>query len=250
MRRSSAGRRSAGMEGDAAMSQRIRQRTRQCRGDASYGSGGAAPTRAPAAPSYPEALTIDRRLRMDTSQSLDGLKVAILACTGFEQVEMTEPRKALQQAGADTKLVSAARSPIQGFNHDKPADKFDVDLTFEEADPAAFDAVLLPGGVMNADMIRMNEAARQFVQAIDRADKPIAVICHGPWLLVSAGLVKGRNLTSWPSLQDDIRNAGGTWTDQEVVRDRNWVSSRKPQDIPAFNQAMTELFSQHQHAPA
>jgi protease I len=103
---------------------------------------------------------------------------------------------------------------------------------------------------MNADMIRMNEAARRLVQAVDRADKPIAVICHGAWLLVSAGLVKHRRLTSWPSLQDDIRNAGGTWTDQEVVRDRNWVSSRKPQDIPAFNKAMTDLFAARQHAPA
>jgi protease I len=187
---------------------------------------------------------------MDSSHDLGGLKVAILACTGFEQVEMTEPRKALQQVGAATQLVSAARGPIQGFHHDKPADKFDVDLSFEEADPARIEAVLLPGGVMNADMIRMNEAARRLVQAIDRADKPIAVICHGAWLLVSAGLVKHRRLTSWPSLQDDIRNAGGIWTDQEVVRDRNWVSSRKPADIPAFNQAMTELFAAHQHTPA
>jgi protease I len=187
---------------------------------------------------------------MDTSPSLSGLKVAILACTGFEQVEMTAPREALQQAGADTKLVSSAHGQIQGFHHDKPADKFDVDLTFEEADPANFDAVLLPGGVMNADMIRNSRAARQFVQAIDHVDKPIAVICHGPWLLVSAGLVKGRDLTSWPSLQDDIRNAGATWADQEVVRDGNWVSSRKPQDIPAFNRAMLELFASRQHSPA
>jgi protease I len=176
---------------------------------------------------------------------LHGCKVAILACTGFEQAEMVEPRKALQQAGADTKLVSAGRGHIQGMNHDKPADKFDVDLTFEEARPEDFDAVLLPGGVMNADMIRMNKAARDFVVAMEHAGKPLAVICHGPWLLVSAGLVKGRTLTSWPSLQDDIRNSGGRWVDQEFVRDANWVSSRKPADIPAFNREMLQLFAEH-----
>ena len=181
------------------------------------------------------------------NKDLHGVAVAILACTGFEQAEMVEPRKALQQAGADTKLVSAGHGHIQGMNHDKPADKFDVDLTFEEAIPDDFDAVLLPGGVMNADMIRMNNAAREFVQAIEQAKKPIAVICHGPWLLISAGLVKGRTLTSWPSLQDDIRNAGGTWLDEEVVADGNWVSSRKPADIPAFNRAMTQLIAR-QHA--
>lgn len=181
-----------------------------------------------------------------STPDLHGCKVAILACTGFEQVEMTEPRKALQQAGADTKLVSASRGQIQGMNHDKPGDKFDVDLTFDEAKPQDFDAVLLPGGVMNADLIRTSKSARDFVSAMDRDGKPIAVICHGPWLLVSAGLVKGRTLTSWPSLQDDIRNAGGTWVDQEFVRDANWVSSRKPADIPAFNREMLHLFAEHQ----
>jgi protease I len=186
---------------------------------------------------------------MADKQDVRGLKVAILACTGFEQAELAEPRKALQQAGADTKIVSASKGQIQGMNHDKPADKFDVDLTFEEAKPQDFDAVLLPGGVMNADMIRMNDAARKFVQAMERDGKPLAVICHGPWLLVSAGLIKGRHLTSWPSLQDDIRNAGGTWTDEEVVVDGNWVSSRKPADIPAFNREMLQLFAR-QHAAA
>jgi protease I len=183
------------------------------------------------------------------SADLHGVTVAILACTGFEQAEMVEPRKALEQAGAATKLVSAGRGKIQGWNHDKPADKFDVDLTFEEAKPDEFDAMLLPGGVMNADMIRANKAAREFVAAMEHAGKPVAVICHGPWLLVSAGLVKGRTLTSWPSLQDDIRNAGGKWVDQEFVRDANWVSSRKPADIPAFNREMLALFAEH-HAHA
>jgi protease I len=180
------------------------------------------------------------------SPDLHGMKVAILACEGFEQVEMTEPRKALQQAGAQTQLISAEKGQIQGFNHDKPADRFDVDLTFDQARPEDFDAVLLPGGVMNADFIRTNPQAQKFVQEMQRQNKPFAIICHAPWLLVSAGLVKGRTLTSWPSLQDDIRNAGGEWVDQQVVRDGNWVSSRKPDDIPAFNQAVVELLASRQ----
>ena len=174
---------------------------------------------------------------------LSGLKVAILAVNGFEQVELTEPRRALQDAGAGTRLLSVSRGHIQGFHHDKPGDKFDVDLALEEARPEDFDAVLLPGGVMNADMLRNSSHAQQFVQAMQRDGKPIAFICHAPWLLVSAGLVKGRRLTSWPSLQDDIRNAGGEWLDQEVVHDGNWVSSRKPADIPAFNRAVAELLA-------
>jgi protease I len=183
---------------------------------------------------------------MPQSQDLHGLKVAILATDGFEQVEMTEPRKALQQAGVQTTLVSAQKGQITGFHHDKPGDKFDVALTFDEANPDDFDAVLLPGGVINADQIRTNEKAREFVQAMQRQDKPFAIICHAPWLLASAGLVKGRTLTSWPSLQDDLRNAGAEWVDQQVVRDRNWVSSRKPDDIPAFNEAMLELLGARQ----
>ena len=184
----------------------------------------------------------------DASQDLHGLKVAILATEGFEQVEMTEPRKALQQAGARTTLISAKKGQITGFHHDKPADKFDVEMTFDDANPDDFDAVLLPGGVMNADQIRTNAKAQQFVQALQHQDKPFAIICHAPWLLVSAGLVKGRTLTSWPSLQDDIRNAGGEWVDQQVVRDGNWVSSRKPDDIPAFNAAVLELLASRQAA--
>lgn len=184
------------------------------------------------------------------SHDLHGMKIAILACEGFEQVEMTEPRKALQQAGAETKLVSLKKGRIRGFNHDKPADAFDVDLTFDEAQPDDFDAVLLPGGVMNADQIRTDAKAQAFVQALQRQGKPFAIICHAPWLLVSAGLVKGRTLTSWPSLQDDIRNAGGEWVDQQVVRDGNWVSSRKPDDIPAFNQAVLDLIGSRQRQEA
>ena len=181
---------------------------------------------------------------MAQQPSLAGRKVAILALDGFEQVELTGPRQALQDAGAITRLVSMNRGQVQGFHHDKPADKFDVDLTLEEAQADDFDAVLLPGGVMNADKLRNSRHAQEFVQAMQAAGKPIAAICHAPWLLISAGLVKGRKLTSWPSLQDDLRNAGAQWVDEEVVRDGNWVTSRKPADIPAFNQAMIERFAQ------
>jgi protease I len=188
---------------------------------------------------------------MDASQQpLRGLAVAILAVNGFEQAEMTEPRKALDQAGARTTLISMNRGRIQGFNHDKPADQFDVQMTLEEADPNAFDAVLLPGGVMNADQIRTSRHAQLFVQAMDREGKPVAVICHGSWLLVSAGLVQGHRMTSWPSLQDDLRNAGAQWVDEEVVVDRNWVSSRKPSDIPAFNREMVKTIASRARAHA
>jgi protease I len=178
-----------------------------------------------------------------TGPDLGGCKVAILLVDGFEQVEMTEPRKALQRAGAQTALVSTRHGQVQGFNHTDKADRFDVDLTFDEAQPQDFDAVLLPGGAVNADALRIVPQAQQFVQAMQQAGKPIAVICHGSWLLVSSGLVKGRTLTSWPTLQDDIRNAGGNWVDREVVRDANWVSSRKPQDLPAFNRELLGLFA-------
>ena len=178
-----------------------------------------------------------------TGNDLGGCKVAILVVDGFEQVEMTEPRKALHDAGAQTTLISQKPGQVQGFNHTDKADKFDVDKTFNECRPEDFDALLLPGGVVNADAIRIIPEAQRFVQAMQQANKPIAVICHGSWLLVSAGLVKGRTLTSWPTLQDDLRNAGANWVDREVVRDGNWVSSRKPQDIPAFNREMLQLFA-------
>ena len=178
---------------------------------------------------------------MANTPDLGGCKVAILALDGFEQVELTEPRRALQDAGATTQIISAKPGEIQGFNHDKPADKFKVDAMLDRARPDDYDAVLLPGGVMNGDALRINPNAQKFVQAMQQAGKPIAVICHGGWLLVSAGLVKGRHMTSWPTLQDDIRNAGGRWSDEPVVRDANWVSSRKPDDIPQFNAAMLEL---------
>lgn len=177
-------------------------------------------------------------------QSLKGRRVAILVTDGFEQVELGSPREALQEAGATTTILAPKSGEVQGFKHADRADKFKVDLTLDQANPDDFDAVLLPGGVMNADKLRVEKKAQEFVRRIDQQGKPIAVICHGPWLLVSAGLVKGRQLTSYHTLQDDIRNAGGNWEDREVLRDRNWVSSRKPADLPAFNREMLSLFAE------
>jgi deglycase len=175
--------------------------------------------------------------------SLHGLRVAILVTDGFEQVELEKPRKALDEAGAKTVLIAPKSGTVLGMNHIAEGDEFAVDMEMEEANPEQFDAVLLPGGVVNADALRMNHDARRFVQSVDKSGKPVAVICHGPWLLVSANVVKGRKLTSYHTVQDDIRNAGGMWTDEETVVDKNWVSSRKPDDIPAFNKAMLELFA-------
>ena len=180
---------------------------------------------------------------MTQQQQLAGRKVAILTTDGFEQVELTGPRQALQDAGATVQIVGMNRGQVQGFHHDKPADKFPVDVTLEDAKPDDFDAVVLPGGVMNADKLRNSRHAQEFVQAMQKSGKPIAAICHAPWLLISAGLVKGRKLTSWPSLQDDLRNAGASWSDEEVVRDGNWVTSRKPADIPAFSRAAIEVIA-------
>jgi protease I len=170
--------------------------------------------------------------------ALNGLHIAILVTDGFEQVELTAPKEALEREGAITKIVAEKHGTVQGMNHDQPADQLPVDLTFEEADDQDFDAVLLPGGAVNSAHIRTLEAAQKIVQGAQESGKPIAVICHGSWLLVSAGLVQGRTLTSWPTLQQDIEHAGGIWVDREVVVDGNWVSSRKPDDIPAFNREM------------
>ncbi len=179
-----------------------------------------------------------------TGRRLDGLRVAILVTDDFERVELMEPRRALEEEGAETLIIAPRSGKVQSMNHNEKAQAFNVDLTLAEANPDYFDAVLLPGGVINADALRLNAKAQEFVRRIDDAGKPIAVICHGPWLLVSAGLVRGRTLTSWPSLQDDIRNAGGTWVDSELVLYRNWVSSRGPRDLPAFNREAISLFSQ------
>jgi protease I len=179
-----------------------------------------------------------------TQAKLDGLRVGIVLSDGFEQVEMTEPRKALQDAGAKTFLVAPKPGQVQGMNHDTKADQFPVDLVLSQVDASQFDALLLPGGALNADFLRVDRDAQGLVRSFDRDGKPIASICHAPWLLVSANLVRGRTLTSYHTIQDDIRNAGGTWQDKEVVQDRNWVSSRQPGDIPAFNQALIDLFAQ------
>jgi len=175
--------------------------------------------------------------------TLSGLKVAILVADGFEQVEMTEPRKALQQAGADTQIVSPAHRQVQGWNHHDKGDRFNVDVALEQADPNAFGALLLPGGVVNPDKLRTLPAAVEFVREMVESGKPVAVICHGPWTLVEAGAVKGRNMTSWPSVKTDLINAGAHWTDKEVVVDHGFVSSRKPADLPAFNRAMITEFA-------
>jgi protease I len=177
-------------------------------------------------------------------QRLDGMQVAILVTTDFEQVEMTEPRKALDQAGARTMLISTQQGQTQGFHHDKAGDSFPVDALLDEVNIDNFDGLLLPGGALNADALRMQPKAQEFARRMDATNRPMAIICHAPWLLVSAGLLNGRTLTSWHTIQDDLRNAGAHWLDQELVRDRNWVTSRGPKDIPAFNRGMIDLFAE------
>jgi protease I len=181
---------------------------------------------------------------------LNGMRVAIIVADDFEQVEMTEPRRALDEAGARTTLVSPVSGQVHGMKHDQKADTFPVELPLDQANPDRFDALLLPGGALNADFLRVQPKAQEFVRKMQQAGKPMAVICHAPWLLVSAGLVKGRTLTSYHTIQDDVRNAGGTWQDREVVRDGNWVTSRQPSDIPAFNREMLDLFAAHQRQAA
>jgi len=184
--------------------------------------------------------------REETVQNkmLEGMRVAILASDGVEDAELREPRKALEDAGAKTTLFAPKEGSIQSFKHHDKADTFKVDMSLAHADAAQFDAVLLPGGALNADTLRVQPHAQEFVREMDRQGKPIAVICHAPWLLISAGCVRGRTMTSYHTIQDDVRNAGGNWQDQEVVRDRNWVSSRQPSDIPAFNREMIQLFAE------
>jgi deglycase len=177
---------------------------------------------------------------------LQRLRVAIIATDLFEEAELIEPRKALQEAGAQAVVIAPNAGEIQAVEHDKKTQKVKVDMTLDEARPNDFDAVLLPGGAMNADALRMERKAQEFVRNIDQAGKPIAVICHGPWLLISAGLVSGRQMTSYYTIQDDLKNAGAIWVDDTSVRDRNWVSSRQPADIPVFNRNMIELFAEAQ----
>jgi protease I len=181
------------------------------------------------------------------AQQLKAKRVAALVDNGFEQVELTEPVKALRDAGAKVEIVSPQRDRVKGWQHTKWGDEFDVDRPLESARPDEYDALLLPGGVMNPDRLRMNPTAVEFVRSFVNAGKPIAAICHGPWTLVEAGGVSGRRMTSWPSLRTDLRNAGANWVDEEVVVDRGLVTSRKPDDIPAFNQKMIEEFVEGVH---
>ncbi|ABM32182.1 type 1 glutamine amidotransferase domain-containing protein [Paracidovorax citrulli] len=179
-----------------------------------------------------------------SSSMARGRRIALLVTDGFEQAELTGPRDALEGAGFDAQIVAPKPGQVQGFNHVDKADRFDVDQTLDQASPDAFDAVVLPGGVVNADELRTDEKARAFVQAIDRAGKPVAVICHGAWLLIDAGLVKGKTLTSWPSLATDLRNAGAQWVDRPVQVEGRWISSRKPDDIPQFNEQILKTLQQ------
>lgn len=181
---------------------------------------------------------------------LTGVRVAILVTDGFEQVEMTEPRKALDQAGAQTQLVSPKNGRVKGWKFTDWGDEFPVDRPLAQAHAEDFDALLLPGGVINPDNLRMDEGAVLFAQAFLDAGKPIASICHGPWTLIETGKMRGRQLASWPSLQTDIQNAGAQWVDQEVVVDANLVTSRKPDDIPAFNREMIALLSRRRGGQA
>jgi deglycase len=185
---------------------------------------------------------------MTPQQQLQGQRIAILATDGVEQVELTEPRKALDDAGARTVLISPKTGSIKAWQHDRWGDEIPVDQALEGARADDFDALMLPGGVMNPDKLRMNERAVQFVRSFFDAGKPVAAICHAPWMLVEADVVAGRTVTSWPSLRTDIRNAGGEWVDREVVTDEGLVTSRKPEDIPAFNRKMLEEFAEGVHA--
>src|SRR5437868_3767324 len=177
-------------------------------------------------------------------KDLTGKKVAILVEEGFEQVELIKPRKALDKAGAQTQVVSPQESEVRGWNMKRWGKSVAVDVPLDSADPSEFDALLLPGGVMNPDKLRMNPKAVEFVKHFFDAGKPVASICHGPWMLVEAGAVRGRTMTSWPSLKTDLKNAGANWVDKEVVTDRFLVTSRKPDDIPAFNREMIRLFAE------
>jgi protease I len=178
------------------------------------------------------------------TNTLQGKKVAILVTDGFEQSELLEPRKALDEAGAKTQVVSPADKKVKGWNHKEWGQEVPVDVPLNSAKADEFDALLLPGGVMNPDQLRMDPKAVEFVKKFTDAGKPVAAICHGPWTLIEAGAVRGRTLTSWPSLKTDLKNAGANWVDKEVVNDQGLVTSRKPDDIPAFNREMIRLFGE------
>jgi protease I len=178
---------------------------------------------------------------------LSNLRVAAIVTDGFEESELVEPTRALQKAGAHVEVIAPEPGTVQGFRHFDKGKTVPVDRVLHDVRPEDYDALLLPGGALSADALRVIPEAQAFARHFQEAGKPMAIICHGPWLLVSAGLVRGRRLTSYHTIQDDIRNAGGEWLDREVVKDDNWVTSRQPGDLPAFNKAMLELFAR---APA
>jgi protease I len=180
--------------------------------------------------------------------SLKGKRVAFLATDGVEQVELTEPWKAVEDAGGEPELVSPKQGDIQGFEHHDKGDRFPVDKTVADADSSDYDALVLPGGVINPDILRMHEGAMKFVKRFFEQGKPVGAICHGPWSLVETGVVEGRTVTSWPSLKTDIRNAGGTWVDEQIVVDRGLFTSRKPADLPAFCAKLVEEVAEGVHA--
>ncbi|HEY8560179.1 MAG TPA: type 1 glutamine amidotransferase domain-containing protein [Pyrinomonadaceae bacterium] len=184
---------------------------------------------------------------MSNNTKLDGVRVAILAADGFEQSELFEPKKALEEAGAAVSVVSLEAGEIKGWNHTNWGETIDVDLTVDEANAEDFDALQLPGGVMNPDKLRMNERAVNFIKAFFDAGKPVGAICHAPWTLIEAGVVGGRTVTSWASLKTDLENAGAKWVDEPVVTDNGLVTSRKPDDIPAFNEKIIEEFAEGIH---
>src|SRR5579864_479472 len=185
---------------------------------------------------------IDQGAKMSEPR-LTGLQVAILVTDGFEQVELIEPRKALDQAGAQTQVVSPKNDRVRGWNHTEWGEYVPVDTPLDKAQAQNFDALLLPGGVINPDKLRIEPKAVNFVKSFFDANKPVAAICHGPWTIIEAGAARGRKIASWPSIKTDLRNAGAEWIDKEAVTDGNLVTARKPDDIPAFNRAMIELFS-------
>jgi protease I len=193
---------------------------------------------------------LNSRKGRSMANTLKGKTVAILATDGFEQSELMKPKQALEEAGAKTKVISPADKKIKGWNHKEWGEEVAVDVPLKSADPTKFDALLLPGGVMNPDQLRMDPEAVKFVKSFFDQRKPVAAICHGPWMLVEAGAVHGRTVTSWPSLKTDIRNAGGTWVDEEVTVGNGVVTSRKPDDIPAFNREMIALFAKGAGAAA
>jgi protease I len=191
-------------------------------------------------------------MEQSSGKSLQGKRIAVLMTDGVEQVEYTGPRTFLEQQGANVTLISpkGAGGEIQGFNHLTPAEKFKADMDVRDARPADFDALVLPGGVANPDLLRLSTESITFIRDFGRQNKPVAAICHGPWTLIDADLVKGKRMTSWPSLKTDLRNAGAEWTDEQVVVDGLLVTSRKPDDIPAFNQAIQRQLSAKQTAQA